>query len=98
MNKRQKKKYTDRVCSLVAQVSVFTQDGRCHTDLYPEAIRMNAKMFRRCWNWIVKNDIFSTNGHSPRGLNPYFWYNITILHRSGERPCAYWTQWREKNA
>ena len=30
MNKRQKKKYNDLVCSLVAQVSVFTENGRCH--------------------------------------------------------------------
>lgn len=45
MNKRQKKKYNDLVCSLVAEVSVFTQDGKSHTDIYPEAIRLNAKRF-----------------------------------------------------
>lgn len=98
MNKRQKKKYTDRVRSLVSEVNVFTQDGKWHTDYYPEAIRLNAKMFSRCWNWIAKNDLFRLGGDSGRNLSPDYWYGIVIVHSWNERPCAYWTVWEEKNA
>jgi len=98
MNKRQKKKYTDRVRSLVAQVSVFTGGGKCHTDYYPEAIRVNAKMLRRCWKWAAKNDLFRLSVDVPQGLNPKRWYNLTMVHSWNERPCAYAVEWEEKNA
>lgn len=98
MNKRQKKKYTDRVRSLVSEVNILTQEGKWHTDYYPEAIRLNVKMFRRCWNWAVKNDLFLLCEPAIRPLIPGLWYNIILVRRWNERPRAYNAAWGEKNA
>lgn len=98
MNKRQKKKYTDRVRSLVFEVDIFTQDQKWHTDMYPEAIRLNAKMFRRCWNWAARNDLFRLSVESPQDLSPKRWYNLAMVYSWNERPCAYCVEWEEKNA
>lgn len=97
MNKRQRKKYTDRVRSLVFEADIFNQDQKWHVDTYPEAIRVNAKMFRRCWKWAAKNDLFRLSVDAPRDLNPKHWYNLTMVHSWDERPCAYAVEWEEKN-
>lgn len=97
MNKRQKKKYNDRVRSLITKVRVLDQDGIVHTDVYPEATPVNAERFRQCWNWAAKNNLFDLSGELPECLPECLKYSITIAHRWNERPCAYWTAWRREN-
>lgn len=98
MNKRQKKKYTDRVYALITRVRVLDQDGIVHTDVYYEAAPVNARRFRQCWNWIAKNDLFDLSGELPEYLPECLKYSITLAQRWNERPCAYWTAWRRENA
>lgn len=59
MNKRQKKKMTDTIRSLVVQVDTLCPDG-WHTDIYPEAIRLNGRRFRRYWCYAINHGIFRT--------------------------------------
>lgn len=56
MNKRQKKKYTDRVYALVYDV---TYESTGHKDIFLGSITAKGKAFRRCWGWMKKNDIFT---------------------------------------
>lgn len=94
MNKRQKKKYTDRVLALVSDVTY--ESNRQH-DIYIGSIVARGKAFRRCWSWMKKNDIFIPLHEDEPILAPNCFYSIGLtvtptgarmasVHSWGERP------------
>ena len=75
MNKRQKKKYTDRVLALVSDVTY--ESNRQH-DIYIGSIVARGKAFRRCWSWMKKNDIFIPLHEDEPILAPNCFYSIGL--------------------
>lgn len=55
MNKRIKKKYTDRVRALVTWV---WHESSNTTDVFPDSIIASGKAFKRCWGWMRRRKIF----------------------------------------
>ena len=75
MNKRQKKKYTDRVLALVSDVTY--ESNRQH-DIYIGSIVARGKAFRRCWGWMKKNDIFTPLFDDDPVILPDRTYSISL--------------------
>lgn len=96
MNKRQKKKMTDTIRSLVAQVDTLYPDG-WHTDIYPEAIRLDGRRFRRYWCYAISRGIFRTLfidelvlAHS-NPFKPDRHYGFCLMQEAySNRPVARW--------
>ena len=55
MNKRIKKKYTDRVLALVESVR---HESTGYTDVYLDSITAKGRAFKRCWGWMCRQRIF----------------------------------------
>lgn len=75
MNKRQKKKYTDRVYALVYDVK-YESNGQHY--VFHGSIVAGDKAFRRCWNWMKKNDIFTPLFEDEPILAPNCFYSIGL--------------------
>lgn len=75
MNKRQKKKYTNRVYALVYDV---TYESNGQHDIYRGSIVARGKAFHRCWSWMKKNDIFIPLHEDEPILAPYRCYSIVL--------------------
>lgn len=75
MNKRQKKKYTNRVYALVSDV---TYESNGQHDFFLGSIVARGKAFRRCWNWMKKNDIFIPLHEDEPILAPDRFYSIEL--------------------
>lgn len=75
MNKRQKKKYTDRVYALVYDV---TYESNGQHDIYRGSIVARGKAFHRCWSWMKKNDIFTPLFEDEPILVPVRFYSIGL--------------------
>lgn len=93
MNKRQKKKYTDRVYALVYDV---TYESTGHKDIFLGSIKVKGKAFRRCWGWMKKNDIFTTLFDDDPVILPDRLYSISLsVTPSGARMASVrtWRKW-----
>lgn len=93
MNKRQKKKYTDRVYALVYDV---TYESTGHKDIFLGSIKAKGKAFRRCWGWMKKNDIFTTLFDDDPVILPDRFYSISLsVTPSGARMASVrtWRKW-----
>lgn len=93
MNKRQKKKYTDRVYALVYDV---TYESTGHKDIFLGSIKAKGKAFRRCWGWMKKNDIFTTLFDDDPVILPDRLYSISLsVTPSGARMASVrtWRKW-----
>ena len=92
MNKRQKKKYTDRVYALVYDV---TYESTGHKDIFLDSITAKGKAFRRCWGWMTKNDIFTPLFDDDPVILPDRTYSISLsVTPSGARMASVRT-WRK---
>ena len=93
MNKRQKKKYTDRVYALVYDV---TYESTGHKDIFIGSITAKGKAFRRCWGWMKKNDIFTPLFDDDPVILPDRIYSISLsVTPSGARMASVraWRKW-----
>lgn len=93
MNKRQKKKYTDRVYALVYDV---TNESTGHKDIFLGSIKAKGKAFRRCWGWMKKNDIFTPLFDDDPVILPDRTYSISLsVTPSGARMASVrtWRKW-----
>ena len=93
MNKRQKKKYTDRVYALVYDV---TYESTGHKDIFLGSIKAKGKAFRRCWGWMKKNDIFTPLFDDDPVILPDRTYSISLsVTPSGARMASVraWRKW-----
>ena len=93
MNKRQKKKYTDRVYALVYDV---TYESTGHKDIFLGSITAKGKAFRRCWGWMKKNDIFTPLFDDDPVILPDRTYSISLsVTPSGARIASAraWRKW-----
>ena len=93
MNKRQKKKYTDRVYALVYDV---TYESTGHKDIFLGSITAKGKAFRRCWGWMKKNDIFTPLFDDAPVILPDRIYSISLsVTPSGTRIASVrtWRKW-----
>ena len=93
MNKRQKKKYTDRVYALVYDV---TYESTGHKDIFLGSITAKGKAFRRCWGWMKKNDIFTPLFDDDPVILPDRTYSISLsVTPSGARMASVqaWRKW-----
>ena len=93
MNKRQKKKYTDRVYALVYDV---TYESTGHKDIFLGSITAKGKAFRRCWGWMKKNDIFTPFFDDDPVILPDQTYSISLsVTPSGARIASVrtWRKW-----
>ena len=93
MNKRQKKKYTDRVYALVYDV---TYESNGQHDIYLGSITAKGKAFRRCWGWMQKNDIFTPLFDDDPVILPDRIYSISLsVTPSGARIASVrtWRKW-----
>ena len=93
MNKRQKKKYTDRVYALVYDV---TYESTGHKDIFLGSITAKGKAFRRCWGWMKKNDIFTSLFDDDPVILPDRIYSISLsVTPSGARMASVraWRKW-----
>lgn len=93
MNKRQKKKYTDRVYALVYDV---TYESTGHKDIFLGSITAKGKAFRRCWGWMKKNDIFTPPFDDDPVILPDRIYSISLsVTPSGARMASVraWRKW-----
>ena len=93
MNKRQKKKYTDRVYALVYDVT-YESTGR--KDIFLGSITAKGKAFRRCWGWMKKNDIFTPLFDDDPVILPDRTYSISLsVTPSGARMASVraWRKW-----
>ena len=93
MNKRQKKKYTDRVYALVYDV---TYESTGHKDIFLGSITAKGKAFRRCWRWMKKNDIFTPLFDDDPVILPDRIYSISLsVTPSGARMASVltWRKW-----
>ena len=93
MNKRQKKKYTDRVYALVYDV---TYESTGHKDIFLGSITAKGKAFRRCWGWMKKNDIFTPLYDDDPVILPDRTYSISLsVTPSGARMASVraWRKW-----
>ena len=93
MNKRQKKKYTDRVYALVYDV---TYESTGHKDIFLGSITAKGTDFRRCWGWREKNDIFTALFDDDPVILPDRIYSISLsVTPSGARMASVrtWRKW-----
>ena len=93
MNKRQKKKYTDRVYALVYDV---TYESTGHKDIFLGSIMAKGKAFRRCWGCMKKNDIFTPLFDDDPVILPDRIYSISLsVTPSGARMASVrtWRKW-----
>ena len=93
MNKRQKKKYTDRVYALVYDV---TYESTGHKDIFLGSITAKGKAFRRCWGWMKKNDILTPLFDDDPVILPDRIYSISLsVTPSGARMASVltWRKW-----
>ena len=93
MNKRQKKKYTDRVYALVYDV---TYESTGHKDIFLGSITAKGKAFRRCWGWMKRNDIFTPLFDDDPVILPDRLYSISLsVTPSGTRMASVrtWRKW-----
>lgn len=93
MNKRQKKKYTDRVYALVSDV---TYESNGQHDVFLGSIVAGDKAFRRCWNWMKKNDIFTPLFEDEPILAPYRYYSIALTVTPSGARMASVCSWERK--
>ena len=91
MKKRQKKKYTNRVYALVSEVR-YNCGEKWHIDRYAGSTRVKGDAFRRCWNWMVKNEIFDVAEVLP-ALRPDEYYSIRLDVYGFKKPQAECIEW-----
>ena len=75
MNKRIKKKYTDRVLALVESVRHESTD---YTEVYHDSITAKGRMFKRCWSWMCRQRIFEPMFEGKLRFNPNRRYCIAL--------------------
>ena len=75
MNKRIKKKYTDRVFALVESVRHESTD---YIEVYHDSITAKGKAFKRCWGWMCRQRIFEPMFEGKPRFNPHRRYCIEL--------------------
>ena len=75
MNKRIKKKYTDRVLALVESVE---HESIAYNEVYHDSITAKGRMFKRCSGWMCRQRIFEPMFEGKPRFNPNRRYCIAL--------------------